>query len=166
MTIYLAADHTGFEIKEKVKKFLQDKAYQVEDCGAYALEKDDDYPQFMHTAAEKVALDPQNSRGIIFGGSGQGEAMVANKVKGIRCALFYAPAAPVQAINVEGNTSEDPFTMLVLTRQHNNANMLSLGVRFLSEEDILRAIILWLETPASQNERHVRRIKQMGELEK
>lgn len=166
MNIYLASDHTGFAIKEKVKKFLQEQNYTVEDCGAYTLDPQDDYPQFMHRAAESVAKDPHNNRGIIFGGSGQGEAMVANKVKGIRCALFYAPAVPVQAINNEGTQSEDPLAIVQLTREHNSANVLSLGVRFIPEEMIYKVISLWLQTPDPTNERHLRRIAQMSDFEK
>lgn len=165
MKIYLASDHTGFLIKEKVKAYLQNHGFAVEDCGAYAIDPNDDYPQFMHKAAEAVSNDPENMRGIIFGGSGQGEAMVANKSKGVRCALFYKPAVPFQAINIEGAKSSDPFEMLRLTREHNGANMLSFGIRFLSEEDIIKAITVWLEAPGPSHERHIRRIDQIKEIE-
>lgn len=104
MKVYLATDHTGLELKEKIKKFLTQKGYAVEDCGAYEYDKDDDYPDFISKAAERVSKDP-DSRGIIFGGSGQGEAMVANKFKGVRCALFYTPAVPVHAADITGRMS-------------------------------------------------------------
>src|SRR5258708_4936803 len=105
MKIYLATDHTGLELKNKVKEFLKQKDYDVEDCGAYQFEKDDDYPDFIGKAAEAVSKDLEHSRGIIFGGSGQGEAMVANKFKGVRCALFYAKAIPAQAVDAAGRES-------------------------------------------------------------
>jgi ribose 5-phosphate isomerase B len=165
MKVYLASDHTGFSIKEKVKILLKEKGFQVEDCGAFTYNPEDDYPLFMHEAAVKVSQD-DGSRGIIFGGSGQGEAMVANKVKGIRCALFYTPATPVQAINIEGTKSDNPLEILTLTRQHNGANMLSLGVRFLSEDTIFKAIPLWLDAQDPVKESHLRRIHQMSEFEK
>jgi ribose 5-phosphate isomerase B len=129
MKVFLATDHTGLELKNKAKVFLQGLGYEVEDCGAYEVDKNDDYPDFIGKAAENVSKDPENVKGIIFGGSGQGEAMVANKFKGVRCALFYSKAVPVQSVNAEGRESNDPFEIIKLTREHNLANMLSLGVR-------------------------------------
>jgi ribose 5-phosphate isomerase B len=164
MKIYLAADHSGLAVKNKVKDFLQSENYSVEDCGATTYDKNDDYPDFISKAAALVAKD-QTSKGIVFGGSGQGEAMVANKCKGIRCALFYAPALPTQAVNIEGEQSTDPFEIVRLTRMHNQANMLSVGVRFAKEEDILQAITIWLETPDPTAQRHLRRVKKIEELE-
>jgi ribose 5-phosphate isomerase B len=165
MKIFLATDHTGFSLKEKLKTFLQEKGYTVEDCGAFTYDKEDDYPDFIGKAAEAVGKDPQNSRGIIFGGSGQGEAMVANKIKGVRCALFYTPAVPTQAVNAEGDASTDPFEILKLTREHNGSNVLSIGIRFVKEEDVFKAILLWLEAPDPTNERHLRRIEKIKQLE-
>lgn len=165
MKVYLATDHTGFELKNRIKDFLTKEGYEVEDCGAHELDPADDYPDFISKAAEKVSQDPDNVKGIIFGGSGQGEAMVANKHKGVRCALFYTTALPVQAVNIEGKQSTDPFEILKLTREHNGANMLSIGIRFLTEEDILKAIKLWLESPDPDNERHIRRINKIKDLE-
>lgn len=165
MKIFIASDHTGFEIKEKVKDYLREKQYTFEDCGASDFNPDDDYPQFMHAAAQGVSENPDDDRGILLGGSGQGEAMVANKVKGIRCALFYAPAVASGAVDIEGNMSEDSFSIVRLTREHNGANMLSIGVRFLTEEQIIKAINLWLEASQPSNERHIRRIQQIKELE-
>ncbi len=164
MKVYLATDHTGFELKNKVKEFLGKEGYEVEDCGAYTFDKYDDYPDFISKAAEAVSKNP-DSRGIIFGGSGQAEMMVANKFKGIRCALFYAAVAPVRAADITGRTSVDPYEMLRLTREHNDANMLSLGVRFLTDEDALKAIKFWLEAPFTKEERHVRRIEKIKKLE-
>ena len=166
MKVYLATDHTGLELKETIKSFLTEKGFEVEDCGAYEYDKDDDYPDYISKAAAGVSSDPKNSRGIIFGGSGQGEAMVANKFKGVRCALFYTPAVPVHAADITGRMSTDPYEMLRLTREHNDANMLSFGFRFLKTEDILKAIEIWLNTPDATGERHLRRVEKIKELER
>lgn len=161
MKVFIGSDHTGFELKAKVKAFLEKEGYQVQDCGAYKFDKYDDYPDFIGKVAENVSADPENSLGIVLGGSGQGEAMVANKYKGVRCALFYSPALAVQAVNIEGRQSADPFEIVKLTREHNWANMLSVGIRFVSEEDILKAIKIWLETPPPTVERHIKRVEKI-----
>jgi len=163
--IYLASDHAGFELKEKVKGYLQDAGYKIEDCGAYKFDPDDDYPDFISKAAEKVSRDPKNSKAVIFGGSGQAEAMVANKFPGVRCAIFYAVVAPVQAADITGRKSEDPFEMIRLTREHNDANIVSIGARFVSEEDAKKAIDMWLKAPFTNEERHARRIEKIEKLE-
>lgn len=142
MKIYLAADHRGFQLKEKVKTWLKEWGYEYEDMGAFEFNKDDDYPDFISKAAEKVSQDPENSKAIILGGSGQGEAMVANRYKGVRAAVYY------------GGSEE----VVKLSREHNNANILSLGTFFVDEETAKRAVEVWLETPFSGEERHVRRI--------
>ena len=159
MTIYLAADHAGFALKEKAKKFLIESGHEVTDCGAHKLVAGDDYPVYMGKAAEAVADDP-GSRGIIFGGSGQGEAMVANRTPGVRAAVFYGPEVAKAAVDAEGRQSADPFEILKLERAHNDSNMLSIGARFVSEVDALKAIQIWLATPFSRSERHERRIKE------
>lgn len=165
MKVFLATDHTGLSTKDKVNKMLLELGYDVQDCGAYDYNPDDDYPDFIGKAAIEVAKDPANNRGIIFGGSGQGEAIAANKIHGIRCALFYTPALATEAINIEGDKSTDPFAILKLTREHNDANMLSIGFRFLKEEDIIMGIKVWLEAPGSTAERHLRRIEKIKKLE-
>lgn len=164
MKVYLGTDHAGFELKERIKIFLVDKGYEIEDCGAYTFDKNDDYPDFVGKAAEAVSKN-SGSMGIVLGGSGQGEAIVANKFKGVRCALFYSPAVPAGATDVSGKTSTDPFEMLRLTREHNNTNVLSLGVRFLKEEDAETAVITFLEGTYSQEERHQRRIDKITVIE-
>src|SRR3989338_4203063 len=143
--IFLAADHAGFEMKEFIKKSLE-KNYQVEDCGAYSYDAEDDYPKFMLKAAKKVASD-KSCKGIIFGGSGQGEAIVANKVKGIRAAVY---------------NSNNP-EIIKLSRTHNDANILSIGARFIGKEHALNAAKLWLSTEFSNEPRHKRRLKQIEE---
>lgn len=147
--VFLAADHAGFELKEHIKKYLQKAGYQVEDRGAYKFDPDDDYPKFMHKAAKKVAA-AKNSKGIIFGGSGQGEAIAANKVKGIRAAVY--------------NCSN--LDIIKLSRMHNDANILSIGARFVSKEHAVEAVKLWLSTGFSDEARHQRRIKQIKDIEK
>jgi len=165
MKIYLGTDHAGFDLKEKVKTFLKKEGYDVVDCGALIFDKEDDYPDFISKAAEEVSKDPENSKGIIFGGSGQGEAIVANKFKNIRAVVFYAPAIPPLAADATGRKSRDPFEIIRLSREHNNANVLSLSARFLKEEEALKAVKLWLETPFTGEERHQRRIEKIKKIE-
>src|SRR5207237_1145880 len=97
------------------------------------------------------------------GGSGQGEAMAANRIKGARCALFYGPVTAKQAIDAEGNTSDDPYEILRLSRQHNHANLLSLSTRFLTLEEMKQATEVWLSTPYSEVVRHRRRVNKLDE---
>ena len=144
--IVLATDHAGFNLKEEIKEYLREKGMEVEDMGAYNLEPEDDYPDFIVPAAKKVAKD--QSVGIIFGASGQGEAIAANKVKGIRAALYY------------GKDME----IVKLSRTHNDTNILSLGAKFLSKEEAIKAVNLWLKTDFSNKERHKRRIKKISNL--
>lgn len=145
MKIYLASDHAGFELKEKIKKFLLDSGYDIKNLGAFKFDPDDDYPDFIRKAAKAVSKGPKNSRAIILGGSGQGEAMVANRYKGVRAAVIY---------------SYDE-NIIKLSREHNNANILSIGARFLKEDEALKAVKLWLETPFSGEPRHARRIEKI-----
>lgn len=157
MKIYLAADHAGFELKERIKEVLLDDGHDVEDCGAHKFNQEDDYPDFIGVAAKAVSKDP-DSRGILFGGTGQGEAMVANRVKGVRAAVFYGPERPRGPIDVRGKTSNDPLEIVKLPRAHEDANIISIGVRFVKEKEALEVIKLWLETPFSEEERHQRRL--------
>jgi len=143
--LYIASDHAGFELKERLKVFLNESGYGTEDLGAFSYDEKDDYPDFVLPAARAVANDPQNNRAIVLGGSGQGEAMAANRIKGVRAAVLY-------------KYDED---IVKLSREHNDANVLSLGARFLGEEEAKRAVKLWLETPFSEDERHKRRIAKL-----
>ena len=147
--IFLAADHAGFELKEEIKKFLENSGYGVADEGAFEYAKEDDYPDFIIKAAKKVS-ENADSRGIILGASGQGEAIVANKVRGIRAAVYNC------------NNPE----IARLSRDHNDANILSIGARFVKQEDALKIIRLWLETDFSKEPRHSRRIRKIDEIEK
>ncbi len=140
MKIFLGADHAGFQLKEKIKVSLRALGHEVADQGAFELNLADDYPDFIEIVAKQVASDPE-SRGIIFGGSGQGEAMCANRFKHVRATVYY------------GGLNE----IVKLSRAHNNANILSIGARFVSEEEAERAIKIWLETSFSGDDRHIRR---------
>lgn len=142
--IYLAADHAGFELKEEIKKFLVNLGLDVEDKGAMALDPADDYPDFVHPVAKEVARDPENNRAIVLGGSGQGEAMVANRVRGVRAAVYYGGSLDI----------------VKLSRAHNNANVLALGARFLAKEEAFDAVKLWLDTPF-EGGRHARRAQKI-----
>jgi len=145
MKIYLGSDHAGFDLKEEVKAYLKEKGLNVEDEGAFAIDADDDYPDYVKIVAKLVQSDSE-SRGLIFGGSGQGEAICANRFNGVRAAVFYG----------------GPSDIIKLSREHNNANVLSLGARFLNFNQAKEAIDLWLATDFSGDEKHVRRI---GEID-
>lgn len=164
MKIYLAADHAGFELKNYLIKRLGDDGYEVEDCGAHELNKDDDYPDFIKLAAVKVSQNPDD-KAIIMGGSGQAENMVANKFKNVRSALFYSAVPPITEADVTGRMSDDKFEMVKLARIHNNANVLSLGVRFLTQEDAYTAVKIFLKTEFPNEERHIRRIEKIKQIE-
>jgi len=143
MKIHLATDHAGLELKDKIKQHLIELGHDVIDHGAYEYDALDDYPDFIIPCAKAVAEDSR-SRGIILGGSGQGEAMAANRIKGVRAAVFY----------------NGPKEIIELSRQHNNANILSLGARFMSKEEIYRIIEVWFNTDYQEG-RHQRRINKL-----
>jgi ribose 5-phosphate isomerase B len=143
MKISLGTDHAGFRYKEKVKVFLTELGHEAKDFGTFN-EEPVDYPTFIRPAAEAVARG-ECDRGIVFGGSGNGEAMVANKVHGVRCALCW---------NEE---------VARLSRQHNDANVLSLGERVIAEDLILKIVGVWLET-AFEGGRHQKRVEQLNAM--
>ena len=134
--------------------------YEVEDKGDFSLDTNDDYPDFVHPCAEAVASNP-GSFGIVIGGSGQGEAMCANKTKGIRAIVFYGPHAAVSAVDVSGATSDDVYEIVRLGREHNNANVISLAARFLTTDEAKQAVLLFVETKFGQDVRHVRRLDKL-----
>lgn len=143
MTIYFATDHAGFALKEKLVPYVRDVlGYDVVDCGAFTLEAEDDYPELIRRAGEAVSANPNSAKAIVLGGSGEGEAMTANKFPHVRATAYYG-----------GN-----MEIIRLAREHNDANILSLGARFITEEEAKNVVQLWLETPFSGDERHVRRI--------
>jgi len=143
MTIGIGSDHAGFQYKEAIKRFLAAEGHAVRDFGTDS-EAPVDYPLFIHPVAAAVAAG-EVERGIVLGGSGNGEAIVANRVRGVRCALCW---------NEESAR---------LGRQHNDANAISLGARMMSEETALELVRIWLETPF-EGGRHVRRIEMIDEL--
>lgn len=157
MKVYFAADHAGFDLKNALVAHVQTLGHEVEDMGALALDHDDDYPDFITPCAERVASDP-DSRGIIVGGSGQGEAMVANRVRGVHAAVFYGEMKVTAALEIEGGHSEDGFDPVRLARRHNDANILAIGARFVSATEADEAVRIFLETPFSSSPRHARRL--------
>jgi ribose 5-phosphate isomerase B len=162
MKVAIASDHAGFNELKQIKEFLEADGHEVTDFGPKSLNPNDDYPDFIFPAARAVA-NKTCDVGIILGGSGQGEAMAANRVKGVRCAVFYGAEAPKKAIDVSGRTSDDAYEILKLSRQHNLANMLSLAARFLTEEQVKQAVEVWLNTPLGVEERHIRRIMELDQ---
>ncbi|GAB3078095.1 ribose-5-phosphate isomerase [Corynebacterium aquatimens] len=148
MRIYLGADHAGFERKEEIKEHLESKGFEVVDCGANEYDAADDYPPFCIDAAEKVVANP-GSLGIVLGGSGNGEQIAANKVKGARCALAWS---------VE--TAQ-------LAREHNDAQLIGLGGRMHSKEEALAIVdaFVGIDTSHAVEERHQRRIDMLAEYE-
>ena len=143
MKIHIATDHAGLDLKNIIRDFLISKGHEVTDHGAHEYDALDDYPDYIFPCAKAVASDLE-SRGIILGGSGQGEAMAANRVKGVRAAVFY----------------NGPVEIVKLSREHNNANILSLGARFMTEDEIYDVIELWLDEPFGGG-RHQRRIDKL-----
>lgn len=162
MKIALASDHAGFEQSKELAAYLESLGHEVVDFGPKRLNPADDYPDFIVPAAQAVS-SAQCERGIILGGSGQGEAIAANKIRGIRCAVFYGPATPRKVVDVSGRTSHDPLEIVRLSREHNDSNMLSLAARFVAVSDMKNVVKLWLESPFSNEDRHTRRIKKIDE---
>lgn len=147
MKICLATDHAGFEHKEFLKKYLNEKAHEVVDCGAEKMVEGDDYVPYIVMASRAVSSD-QSVKAVIFGGSGQGEAITANRFPGVRAAVYY------------GGSNE----IIKLSREHNDANVLSIGARFVSHEEMIQVVDIWIATEFSKGERHIRRIKEIDTL--
>jgi len=147
MRVYVGSDHAGFELKAALLAHLGRLGHDPIDCGALTFEPTDDYPAPCIVTAQRVIADP-GSLGVVIGGSGNGEQIAANKVRGVRAALVW---------------NDDTA---VLARQHNDANIVSIGARNHPEDDALRFVELFLDTPFSQDPRHVRRISQVAEFEK
>jgi len=150
MRIHLATDHAGLELSREIAAFLDALGHEVVDHGPTTFDPLDDYPSFCINAAKGVRADDQSgvdSLGVVFGGSGNGEQMAANKVAGIRAALVWSDATAV------------------LAREHNNANVCAIGARQHSTDEVLRFIELFINTPFPGEERHARRIAQLFEYE-
>ena len=156
--VILASDHAGFRLKAELKRFLENKGYICEDIGPYMYRHEDDYPDYIIPAAEKVAkADRTDSnaakgtvRGIVIGWSGQGEAIAANKVRGVRAAVYCG----------------QKIESIILARKHNDANVLSIGAHFVSAAAAKKAVQLWLETAKSSHPRHARRLRKIAHYEK
>tara|TARA_X000001036_G_scaffold439152_1_gene489195 strand:+ start:939 stop:1379 length:441 start_codon:yes stop_codon:yes gene_type:complete len=146
MKIHIATDHAGFELKSKILDYLISKGHEVIDHGAKSFDPDDDYPDYIFPCAKAVSKD-NNSYGIIFGGSGQGEAIAANRIRGVRAIVYYGFEQ----------------TIPILSREHNNANIISIGARFVSENEIYDVIEKWLNISFSKG-RHYRRIKKLDNI--
>lgn len=141
MKILLAADHAGFDLKNKVKEFLISEGFTVEDMGAHSFVQDDNYPEIMLPVAMRIVNDPENTKAIIFGKSGNGEAIICNRLPGVRAAVYHGK-------NLE---------IVRLSREHNNANVLSIGAGFVEFEEAREAVRLWISTSFSNDARHITR---------
>lgn len=150
MIIHLATDHAGFEYKEQIKSWLLGEGLQVVDHGAFIFDEVDDYPDFISKAAARISKNPETDKAVIFGGSGQGEAMVANRFPGVRAAV----------LNVD---NED---LVLLSRQHNDANILSIGARFLTIDSVKKHIWTWLHTEAFTEDKYTRRNQKVEKITK
>jgi ribose 5-phosphate isomerase B len=150
--IHVGADHAGFYLKEALVTYLEKLNYEVIDHGANHFDEFDDYPDFVVPVAKAVSERPHNVKGIIIGGSGQGEAMAANQFPNVRATVFY------------GNKVFGGSDIIKLSRQHNDANVLSLGARFVSTGEAKRAVKTWLNTPFSEDYKYIRRIKKIEKI--
>jgi ribose 5-phosphate isomerase B len=162
MRIFFASDHAGFSLKEVLRAYVATLGHDVEDCGAYTYDEEDDYPDIiagcmrrMQSAFSAESAKERDVRAIILGGSGQGEAIVANRFSGIRAVVYNGES--VRALERE-------LDEITLSREHNNANVLSLGARFLSEDEARHAVHKWLDTDFSHDPRHERRIERIDTL--
>jgi len=150
MKIVISSDHAGFMLKRSLIAYLTGLGYNVIDKGPATLNSDDDYPDYISLVAQAVSKNPEEVHGIVIGGSGQGEAIVANRFKDVRAALYYG----------------GPIRIVRLSREHNDANVLSLGARFVPDTVAKEAVRVWLETPFSKLPRHERRIGKIRKITK
>ncbi|MFA6300751.1 MAG: RpiB/LacA/LacB family sugar-phosphate isomerase [Candidatus Paceibacterota bacterium] len=158
MRIYIGTDHAGYVLKEKLVSVLKIQGHEVIDEGAYSYNEGDDYPDFCSKVARAVSSDIHDStrvRGIILGGSGEGEAITANRFPYVRAVVYYGKSTPVV---------EDESGILARSRAHNDANVLSLGARYFTEESMMEVVNYWLGAKFSGDERHVRRLKKIDDL--
>jgi ribose 5-phosphate isomerase B len=145
MKIHIGTDHAGFELKNKLVEYISKLGHEITDHGAFLFDPNDGYPDFITPVAHAVSMDT-NSFGIVLGGSGQGEAMVANKFDGVRAIEYYG----------------DEIEIVKLGREHNNANVLSLGARFITDDEAMQAVNVFLETEFSGDERHIERLNKFS----
>ncbi len=147
MKIYFASDHAGFELKKSLVDFVKNLGFEVEDLGPDSYDENDDYPDYVSKVAEVISKNTED-RGIVLGGSGQGEAMVCNRYPNVRAAVFYG----------------GPMDIVTLSRAHNDANILSIGARFVNQNEIGEVVRQWLLAHFSNGSNHVRRIKKIEQL--
>lgn len=147
--IYIASDHAGFELKEKLKVWLSEEGFEIKDFGSFEKDQNDDFTDFVIPLAKEIAKD-QSLKGIIIGGSGQGEAIVANRFKGVRAVVYQG-----QPRTKDGHDLHS----ISVTREHNDSNILSLGARFISFEEAKETIDTWLKEPFAAKEKYIRRIE-------
>lgn len=145
MIFHFASDHAGFDLKEHLLNFMKEQGFGVIDHGPHEKTVGDDYPDYISLAAAEVSKKPKDARAIIIGHSGQGEAMVANRFPNVRAGVYYGGSVEV----------------IKLLREHNDANVLSLGAHFLNLEQAEQVVNIFIETLFSNDERHVRRIKKI-----
>jgi ribose 5-phosphate isomerase B len=150
--VHIGSDHAGFSLKEALVDYLKKLNYEVVDHGAHLYDEFDDYPDFVAPVGKAVSDRPNTVKGIVIGGSGQGEAMVANQFPNVRAAVFY------------GNKIFQGTDIIKLSRQHNDANVLSLGARFLTTGEAKDAVRVWLSTPFSGEYKHIRRLKKIEKI--
>lgn len=163
MKILIASDHAGFEMKNELKKYIEEELHiTVEDRGAFAYDMEDDFTDILApvghdiakasfaSATSKNSTDSIDLYAIVLGGSGQGEAMIMNRFPGVRAAVYYG-----------GDTK-----VLTLSREHNNANALSLGARFVSVDEAKQAVRLWLQTDFSKVDKYIRRNDALDQIER
>jgi len=156
MKIFVGSDHAGFGLKEKLVPYLKELGYEVEDKGTFEYSEEDDYPDFIIPVAREVSMHPNEVRGIVLGGSGQGEGMAANKFANVRATVFYGERKSI--------TSEEHESIIKISRGDNNANLLSIGARFVTGEEMKEAVKEWLETPFKNTEKYIRRITKMSRI--
>ena len=147
MRVFLGSDHAAYELKEHLLKVLAEAGHEPVDCGAHVYDAEDDYPPFCFEVGERVVAEP-GTLGVVLGGSGNGEQIAANKVPGIRAALAW---------------NRDTAT---LARQHNNANVVAVGARQHSADEAAELVRIFLDTPFSGDERHIRRINLVSDYER
>ncbi len=155
MKIFVGTDHAGYVLKEKLVTSLKAQGHEVIDKGAIGYNEGDDYPDFVIPVAREISKDPDNAKGIVLGATGEGEAITANKFPHVRAIVYYGKSHSVV---------DDEADVLVRSREHNNANILSLGARYLTEGGMMDAVNLWLKTPYSEGERHVRRLAKIDAI--
>jgi len=155
MKIYIGTDHAGFGLKARLVSFLEIQGHEIIDKGAYSFHEEDDYPDFVGPVAQAISDDPVGSKGIIMGATGEGEAIVANRFPNVRAVVYYGKTECV--VDFEAD-------IIIRSRQHNDSNILSLGARYFTEDEMVDTVKLWLETPFSGEERHVRRIAKIEKI--